>query len=399
MCFVFKGCFGITFKKGLCYMRVLILGESDKDIGEVKGVVSDSHEIEICYSVSAAKITENCENLIPQAVLVSIGSGNRPMDLTRISGALAAYKYISKTVIIIICESNVVLRAQNAFENFKCYVLQKPVLSIDVEATLKKGERVIAVNEQAEKEAELREQAIKKAKESAKIALESSKNTELPIPPTPKAVKKNPQQSAADWAGLGGYNPNAQQPVYGRTIGYTPESEYGEHIIYGRTVDYTPESSEYIPDPKQRTVGYTGGELSVEQPIKKPGSNTKLILAIDDDPEQLAIIKKFLGKLYDVAVVTSWASANKYLMRCIPDLILLDYLMPEVDGTMVLKFLQNNISWRDIPVIFLTGVAEKDKVIKALVKEPRDYLLKPVKRGDIIDRVMEVFDELEESDA
>ena len=74
------------------------------------------------------------------------------------------------------------------------------------------------------------------------------------------------------------------------------------------------------------------------------------------------------------------------------DLILLDYLMPEMDGPGVLTRLRAFESYRDIPVIFLTGVSEKETVIKTLVDlKPQGYVLKPTKKSEIVAKIIEVL--------
>ncbi len=118
----------------------------------------------------------------------------------------------------------------------------------------------------------------------------------------------------------------------------------------------------------------------------------KHILVVDDDPEQLTQIKEHLKEFYEVTLVASGKHVIKYLLRYHIDLILLDYLMPEMDGPQVLSRLRANDDYRDIPVIFLTGVAEKDMVIKTLVDlKPEGYVLKPSKKSDLVAKIIDVL--------
>ncbi len=94
----------------------------------------------------------------------------------------------------------------------------------------------------------------------------------------------------------------------------------------------------------------------------------KQILVVDDDTEQLIHIKEQLEEFYDVTCVKSGVAAFKFLAKRKPDLILLDYLMPEMDGPEVLRNIQDTSDWEDIPVIFLTGVTEKKKVLSTLAE-------------------------------
>lgn len=116
----------------------------------------------------------------------------------------------------------------------------------------------------------------------------------------------------------------------------------------------------------------------------------KSILVVDDDPRVLRLIRIYLED-YQVAVATSGRVAIRYLENKTVDLILLDYEMPGEDGAQVLKRLHENPKTKDIPVVFLTGVADKKRIQEVLRLNPQGYVLKPVLRNKllkIIDDVM-----------
>lgn len=118
----------------------------------------------------------------------------------------------------------------------------------------------------------------------------------------------------------------------------------------------------------------------------------KKILVVDDDTEQLMHIKEQLEEFYDVTCVKSGKDAFKALAKKKCDLILLDYLMPELDGPEVLRNLQDTEDWCDIPVIFLTGVSEKKKVLQTLAElRPQGYMIKPSKKSEIVAKIIEVL--------
>ena len=74
------------------------------------------------------------------------------------------------------------------------------------------------------------------------------------------------------------------------------------------------------------------------------------------------------------------------------DLILLDYLMPDMDGPQALTLLRANSDYKNIPVIFLTGVSEKETVIKTLVElKPEGYVLKPTGKSDLVAKIIDVL--------
>ena len=102
------------------------------------------------------------------------------------------------------------------------------------------------------------------------------------------------------------------------------------------------------------------------------------ILVIDDSPIMLKTIKEHLQDDYDVATAVSGKVALGFLKRKKTDLILLDYEMPEENGLAVLQKLRSNAETKDIPVVFLTGVSEREKIREALLYKPQGYLLKPI---------------------
>lgn len=117
----------------------------------------------------------------------------------------------------------------------------------------------------------------------------------------------------------------------------------------------------------------------------------KHILVVDDDPGMLKTIKEHLHNDYDVATAINGKLAKKFLEKKSTDLILLDYLMPEQDGPSVLRELHENPKTKDIPVVFLTGMTERDKIREALVEKPQGYLVKPVERDKLITTVASIL--------
>ncbi len=104
----------------------------------------------------------------------------------------------------------------------------------------------------------------------------------------------------------------------------------------------------------------------------------KRILAVDDDKSILKMLKAALEKDYDVTTMASGKMAERFLETKTADLILLDYRMPDESGPEVLKKIRSNPKSRKIPVIFLTGVDEKEKVIDVIEWKIADYILKPI---------------------
>lgn len=101
----------------------------------------------------------------------------------------------------------------------------------------------------------------------------------------------------------------------------------------------------------------------------------------------LKLIKEHLHEKYDVATAVNGKVALKFLERRSTDLILLDYLMPQENGTTILEKLRAKETTKNIPVIFLTGVTERKKIKEALSLKPQGYLLKPVDRDKLLEEI------------
>lgn len=123
-------------------------------------------------------------------------------------------------------------------------------------------------------------------------------------------------------------------------------------------------------------------------------SNKKHILVVDDDVKVLRLISGYLSDDYKVAVVNSGAAAIAYLGKKKPDLILLDYLMPICDGKQTLQMIRDLKDMKDIPIIFLTGVSDKEIVTQCLKLNPQGYILKPVAKEKLLDKLNEVFNKI-----
>ena len=104
----------------------------------------------------------------------------------------------------------------------------------------------------------------------------------------------------------------------------------------------------------------------------------KHILVVDDDKDILRMLKSALEDKYDVTTVSSGRMAEKYLETKMSDLILLDYHMPGESGAEVLTKIRDNSRLANIPVVFLTGVTDSDKVQQVLSMNLQGYLLKPI---------------------
>jgi len=117
--------------------------------------------------------------------------------------------------------------------------------------------------------------------------------------------------------------------------------------------------------------------------IRKP-----LILAVDDNPQNL----QFLGKLlsdngYEVGMGQNGLQALNFVKKNEPDLILLDIMMPEMDGYEVCRKLKADLGTRHIPIIFLTAKIDPSDIVKGFDAGGVDYVTKPFNSAELLARI------------
>lgn len=113
-----------------------------------------------------------------------------------------------------------------------------------------------------------------------------------------------------------------------------------------------------------------------------------IVLVVDDVPENLALLHDALDVAgYTVLVATDGQSALQRARTSQPDVILLDALMPGMDGFEVAQCLKADFSTQHIPIIFMTGLTETEHVVAAFASGGADYVTKPVKVPEVQARI------------
>ena len=119
--------------------------------------------------------------------------------------------------------------------------------------------------------------------------------------------------------------------------------------------------------------------------------NKRIILSIDDSPINNKLIEVYFRKDYNVTSKTSGQEALIWLETELPEVILLDVMMPIMDGIDVLEKLQANERLRDIPVIMVTAKTEVETIKIALSKGALDYVKKPIDFTELQSKIMIAF--------
>ena len=109
------------------------------------------------------------------------------------------------------------------------------------------------------------------------------------------------------------------------------------------------------------------------------------ILIVDDEPDVLEILQKRLtGAGHKVSIACDGVEGLQKTLESLPDLILLDVMMPNKDGFSMLRELKENDQTSRIPVVMVTAKSELDSIYKAEGLAATDYILKPIVFEDLL---------------
>lgn len=116
--------------------------------------------------------------------------------------------------------------------------------------------------------------------------------------------------------------------------------------------------------------------------------SSQTLLIVDDQEQNLQVVGTLLTAMgYTVSPATSGAQALERLRNFLPDLILLDMVMPDMDGLQVCREILANPDWKEIPIIFLSAAGDKDLIVRALEAGGVDYVTKPFNKAELLSRV------------
>ena len=122
--------------------------------------------------------------------------------------------------------------------------------------------------------------------------------------------------------------------------------------------------------------------------MNEEAKNEKLILIVDDNVANLQLAVSILKKQnFEIIVAESGYEAFSIMEEVTPDLILLDIMMPELDGFEVCEKIKAKEDFKDIPILFLTALKRSESLVQAFECGGVDYITKPFKREELISRV------------
>ncbi len=117
-------------------------------------------------------------------------------------------------------------------------------------------------------------------------------------------------------------------------------------------------------------------------------SVAEIVLIVDDIPENLSLLHDALDEAgYTVLVATNGESALQRARQSLPDVVLLDAVMPGIDGFEVARRLKADFSTHHIPIVFMTGLTETEHVVAAFAAGAADYVTKPLQPAQVLARI------------
>ena len=142
---------------------------------------------------------------------------------------------------------------------------------------------------------------------------------------------------------------------------------------------------EMTPD-KARQSGIPAFERALDRTLDR--ANSDVVLIVDDVPDNLSVLHDALDESgFTVLVATSGEAALKRALQALPDIVLLDAMMPGMDGFEVARRLKADPQTAAIPIIFMTGLLETEYLVAALEAGGVDYVTKPIKPKEVMARM------------
>jgi len=128
--------------------------------------------------------------------------------------------------------------------------------------------------------------------------------------------------------------------------------------------------------------------------VEKKADKPLKILCVEDEPEMIDLIRLILErKGYEVIGAVGGQEGIETIRREQPDLVLLDIMMPEVDGWEVFRFIKAAPEFQDVPVIIVTAKAQSiDKVLGLYIAKVDDYITKPFGPQELVESIERVLE-------
>lgn len=125
---------------------------------------------------------------------------------------------------------------------------------------------------------------------------------------------------------------------------------------------------------------------------REKGPNKKRVMVVDDDPDALALMEKILtDEGFELVKVSNATEVGLKAAQLSPDLILLDFLMPEINGFEVCRALRENEMTRSIPIMAVTCLTKERDIERIFACGADEYLAKPFKVDQLLEKVRDLI--------
>jgi len=139
--------------------------------------------------------------------------------------------------------------------------------------------------------------------------------------------------------------------------------------------------------PPVRQIPVLNEEKALPEQSQK-GKKDFSILVVEDDPVNMDVIRNILFREgYHIRECTNGKDVQSYLDTSVPDLVLLDIMMPEISGYKVLNELRKQYSMFDLPIMMITARNNIEDIVKAFSSGANDYISKPFDRNELVARI------------
>jgi two-component system response regulator RpaA len=124
-------------------------------------------------------------------------------------------------------------------------------------------------------------------------------------------------------------------------------------------------------------------------PLDQIESGKKKILIVDDDIEIIELISEVLSRdgRFEIKTASSGYEAGISTQQFRPDLILLDYMLPDVNGNIVCQTIRRNPEFENIKIIIVSGVVKQDEIEQLLKSGAQDFIKKPFNIDELTDKI------------
>lgn len=127
-------------------------------------------------------------------------------------------------------------------------------------------------------------------------------------------------------------------------------------------------------------------------PLDNLDSGKKKILIVDDDPEIVELISDIFSRdpRFEIATASSGYDAGVMTSQFRPDVILLDYMLPDVNGNIVCQTIKQNPDFDDIKIVIVSGVVKQDEIDQLMKSGAEDFVKKPFDVDELLGKVCDV---------